>query len=72
MRKLKLTEKKPNLKPQGNFRSHLTQLILDVWLCQKKEKMIDSQKLIMILLPIKRTVLEILTASAILIIIISL
>lgn len=69
MRKLKLTEKKPNLKPQGNFRSHLTQLILDVWLCQKKEKMIDSQKLI--LLPIKRTVLEILTASAILIIIIS-
>lgn len=67
MRKLKLTEKKPNLKPQGNFRSHLTQLILDVWLCQKKEKMIDSQKLI--LLPIKRTVLEILTASAILIII---
>lgn len=70
MRKLKLTEKKPNLKPQGNFRSHLTQLILDVWLCQKKEKMIDSQKLI--LLPIKRTVLEILTASAILIIIISL
>lgn len=70
MRKLKLTEKKPNLKPQGNFRSHLSQLILDVWLCQKKEKMIDSQKLI--LLPIKRTVLEILTASAILIIIISL
>lgn len=70
MRKLKLTEKKPNLKPQGNFGSHLTQLILDVWLCQKKEKMIDSQKLI--LLPIKRTVLEILTASAILIIIISL
>lgn len=70
MRKLKLTEKKPNLKPQGNFRSHLTQLILDVWLCQKKEKMIDSQKLIV--LPIKRTVLEILTASAILIIIISL
>lgn len=70
MRKLKLTEKKPNLKPQGNLRSHLTQLILDVWLCQKKEKMIDSQKLI--LLPIKRTVLEILTASAILIIIISL
>lgn len=70
MRKLKLTEKKPNLKPQGNFRSHLTQLILDVWLFQKKEKMIDSQKLI--LLPIKRTVLEILTASAILIIIISL
>lgn len=70
MRKLKLTEKKPNLKPQGNFRSHLTQLILDVWLYQKKEKMIDSQKLI--LLPIKRTVLEILTASAILIIIISL
>lgn len=70
MRKVKLTEKKPNLKPQGNFRSHLTQLILDVWLCQKKEKMIDSQKLI--LLPIKRTVLEILTASAILIIIISL
>lgn len=70
MRKLKLTEKKPNLKQQGNFRSHLTQLILDVWLCQKKEKMIDSQKLI--LLPIKRTVLEILTASAILIIIISL
>lgn len=70
MRKLKLTEKKPNLKPQGNFRSHLTQLILDIWLCQKKEKMIDSQKLI--LLPIKRTVLEILTASAILIIIISL
>lgn len=70
MRKLKLTEKKPNLKPQGNFRSHLTQLILDVWLCQKKEKMIDSQKLI--LLPVKRTVLEILTASAILIIIISL
>lgn len=70
MRKLKLTEKKPNLKPQGNFRSHLTQLILDVWLCQKKEKMIDSQKLI--LLPIKRTVLEILTDSAILIIIISL
>lgn len=70
MRKLKLTEKKPNLMPQGNFRSHLTQLILDVWLCQKKEKMIDSQKLI--LLPIKRTVLEILTASAILIIIISL
>lgn len=70
MRKLKLTEKKPNLKPQGNFRSHLTQLILDVWLCQRKEKMIDSQKLI--LLPIKRTVLEILTASAILIIIISL
>lgn len=70
MRKLKLTEKKPNLKPQGNFRSHLTQLILDVWLCQKKEKMIDSQKLI--LLPIKRTVLEILTASAILIMIISL
>lgn len=70
MRKLKLTGKKPNLKPQGNFRSHLTQLILDVWLCQKKEKMIDSQKLIV--LPIKRTVLEILTASAILIIIISL
>lgn len=70
MRKLKLTEKKPNLKPQGNFRSHLTQLILDVWLCQKKEKMIDSQKLIV--LPIKRTVLEILTASSILIIIISL
>lgn len=70
MRKLKLTEKKPNLKPQGNFRSHLTQLILEIWLCQKKEKMIDSQKLI--LLPIKRTVLEILTASAILIIIISL
>lgn len=70
MRKLKLTEKKPNLKPQGNFRSHLTQLILDVWLYQKKEKMIDSQKLI--LLPIKSTVLEILTASAILIIIISL
>lgn len=70
MRKLKLTEKKPNLKPQGNFRSHLTQLILDVWLCQKKEKMIDSQKLIS--LPVKRTVLEILTASAILIIIISL
>lgn len=70
MRKLKLTEKKPNLKPQGNFRSHLTQLILDVWLCQKEEKMIDSQKLI--LLPVKRTVLEILTASAILIIIISL
>lgn len=70
MRKLKLTEKKPNLKPQGNFRSHLTQLILDIWVCQKKEKMIDSQKLI--LLPIKRTVLEILTASAILIIIISL
>lgn len=70
MRKLKLTEKKPNLKPQGNFRSHLTQLILDIWLYQKKEKMIDSQKLI--LLPIKRTVLEILTASAILIIIISL
>lgn len=70
MRKLKLTEKKPNLKPQGNFRSHLTQLILDVWLCQKKEKMIDSQKLILV--PIKRTVLEILTASAILIIIISL
>lgn len=70
MRKLKLTEKKPNLKPQGNFRSHLTQLILDIWLFQKKEKMIDSQKLI--LLPIKRTVLEILTASAILIIIISL
>lgn len=70
MRKLKLTEKKPNLKPQGNFRSHLTQLILDIWVCQKKEKMIDSQKLI--LLPVKRTVLEILTASAILIIIISL
>lgn len=70
MRKLKLTEKNPNLKPQGNFRSHLTQLILDVWLCQKKEKMIDSQKLIV--LPIKRTVLEILTASAVLIIIISL
>lgn len=70
MRKLKLTEKKPNLKPQGNFRSHLTQLILDIWLFQKKEKMIDSQKLI--LLPVKRTVLEILTASAILIIIISL
>lgn len=70
MRKLKLTEKKPNLKPQGNFRSHLTQLILDIWLYQKKEKMIDSQKLI--LLPIKRTVLVILTASAILIIIISL
>lgn len=71
MRKLKLTEKK-NLviKPQGNFRSHLTQLILDIWLFQKKEKMIDSQKLI--LLPVKRTVLEILTASAILIIIISL
>lgn len=70
MRKLKLTEKKPNLKPQGNFRSHLTQLILDIWLYQKKEKMIDSQKLI--LLPVKRTVLEILTDSAILIIIISL
>lgn len=70
MRKLKLTEKKPNLKPQGNFRSHLTQLILDIWVCQKEEKMIDSQKLI--LLPVKRTVLEILTASAILIIIISL
>lgn len=70
MRKLKLTEKKPSLKPQGNFRSHLTQLVFDIWLFQKKEKMIDSQKLI--LLPVKRTVLEILTASAILIIIISL
>lgn len=37
MRKLKLTEKKPNLKPQGNFRSHISNPI-DTWCLAVPEK----------------------------------